>query len=69
MGRGVFSGQYWGTGEAIIGTNEGIQRACACHHVGGHGLWDPEGFNIVLEYPRVGIQSMRGHAAVYVFAG
>lgn len=38
-----FLGTYWGTGEALVGSAEGIRRAALIRRVGGHRRWDAEG--------------------------
>ena len=50
-GEGFFLGFQWRTGEAAIGTPEGVVRASALRRVGGHRRWDGEGLGQVTGLP------------------
>ena len=50
-GEGFFLGTWWRTGEAVIGTPEGILRAGTIRRVGGHRRWDREGLEQVRGVP------------------
>ena len=49
--EGFFLGKWWRTGEAVIGTKDGILRAGTIRRVGGHRRWDREGLEQVLGVP------------------
>ena len=42
-GEGFFLGKWWRTGEAVIGTSNGVIRAGTIRRVGGHRRGDREG--------------------------
>lgn len=50
-GEGFFLGKWWRTGEAVIGSHEGILRAGTIRRVGGHRRWDREGLEQVRGVP------------------
>ena len=50
-GEGFFLGKWWRTGEAVIGTQDGILRAGSIRRVGGHRRWDREGLDRVRGVP------------------
>ena len=50
-GEGFFLGKWWRTGEAVIGTQDGILRAGSIRRVGGHRRWDREGLDQVRGVP------------------
>ena len=49
--EGYFMGYYWRTGEAIVGTDDGIKRAGTIRRVGGHRRWDAEGIAAIRGMP------------------
>ena len=50
-GEGFYLGRWWRTGEAIIGTHEGVRRAGTIRRVGGHRRWDRGGLERVRGVP------------------
>ena len=50
-GEGFFLGKWWRTGEAVIGTANGILLAGTIRRVGGHRRWDREGLELVRGVP------------------
>ena len=50
-GEGFFLGKWWRSGEAVIGTKDGILRAGTNRRVGGHRRWDREGLEQVRGVP------------------
>ena len=49
--EGFFLGILWRSGEAIIGTDEGVVKAGTIKRVGGDRRWDGEGFKKVRGFP------------------
>ena len=50
-GEGHFLGFWWRTGEAIIGTGDGIVKAATIRRVGAHRRWDAQSLHAVQGVP------------------
>jgi hypothetical protein len=50
-GEGFYMGRWWRTGEALVGTPEGVVRAGTVRRVGAHRRWDKEGLEKVQGVP------------------
>ena len=50
-GEGFYLGRWWRTGEAIVGTSEGVFRAGTVRRVGAHRRWDKDGLSRVQGVP------------------
>ena len=50
-GEGFYMGRWWRTGEALVGTPEGVIRAGTVRRVGAHRRWDKEGLEKVQGVP------------------
>ena len=50
-GEGFFLGLRWRTGEAIIGTETGLEKTATIKRVGAHRRWDPKGLAKVKGWP------------------
>ena len=50
-GEGYFLGRWWRTGEAVVGSRDGVSRAGTVRRVGAHRRWDREGLAHVRGLP------------------
>lgn len=51
MGEGYFLRNDWRTGEALVGSAEGVRRAASVRRAGAHRRWDSDGLAVVRGVP------------------